>query len=101
MHARLHSGAYRATPSRRIYIPKADGRQRPLIIASFKDKIVQQAAVTDVNAGTYWDSRTGFSRNVARKMRWMHSGSRSRGEKVNWLLDADSTSLFDEIEHGC
>jgi retron-type reverse transcriptase len=47
LHARLHSGAYRATPSRRVYIPKADGRQRPLGIASLEDKIVQQAVVRD------------------------------------------------------
>ena len=46
MHRMVHSGAYRATPSRRVYIPKADGRQRPLGIASIEDKIVQQAVVT-------------------------------------------------------
>ncbi len=50
LHARLHGGAYRATPSRRVYIPKADGRQRPLGIASLEDKIVQQAVVTVLNA---------------------------------------------------
>ncbi|MBB6290668.1 hypothetical protein FBY10_115132 [Pseudomonas sp. SJZ103] len=50
LHTRLHSGAYRATPSRRVYIPKADGRQRPLGIASLEDKIVQQAVVTVMNA---------------------------------------------------
>ena len=46
LHRRVHRGAYRARPSRRVYIPKADGRQRPLGIAALEDKIVQQAVVT-------------------------------------------------------
>ena len=49
LHRRVHRGAYRAKPSRRVYIPKADGRQRPLGIAALEDKIVQQAVVTTVN----------------------------------------------------
>src|SRR5882724_1362728 len=49
LHSRVHSGAYRANPSRRVFIPKADGRQRPLGIAALEDKIVQQAVVTILN----------------------------------------------------
>src|SRR5437763_14467207 len=50
LHARVHSGAYRALPSRRVYIPKPDGRQRPPAIAALEDKIVQRAAAGVVNA---------------------------------------------------
>jgi len=60
LHARVHSGAYRAKPSRRVYIPKADGRQRPLGIASLEDKVVQRAVVEVLNA-IYEVDFLGFS----------------------------------------
>ena len=60
LHRRVHSGAYRARPSRRVYIPKADGRQRPLGIAALEDKIVQRAVVEVLNA-IYEEDFLGFS----------------------------------------
>ena len=102
LHARLHGGAYRATPSRRVYIPKADGRQRPLGIASLEDKIVQQAVVTVLNA-IYEEDFLGFSYGF-RPGRSQHDALDAltvalKGRKVNWILDADITSFFDEIDH--
>jgi retron-type reverse transcriptase len=60
LHRQLHAGSYRAQPSRRVYIPKADGRQRPLGIASLEDKIVQQAIATILSA-VYEEDFLGFS----------------------------------------
>ena len=102
LHARLHSGAYRATPSRRVYIPKADGRQRPLGIDSLEDKIVQQAVVTVLNA-IYEEDFLGFSYGF-RPGRSQHDALAAltvalKSQKVNWILDADITSFFDEIDH--
>lgn len=103
MHRMIQSGAYRATPSRRVYIPKADGRQRPLGIASIEDKIVQQAVVTVLSA-IYEEDFLGFSYGF-RPGRGQHDaldaltvGIKSRS--VNWIADADIRSFFDEIDHG-
>lgn len=102
LHREIHTGAYRARPSRRVYIPKADGRQRPLGIASLEDKIVQQAVVTVLSA-IYEEDFLGFSYGF-RRGRGQHDaldalvvGIKSR--KVNWILDADIRSFFDEIDH--
>ena len=81
LHARVHTGAYRALPSRRKYIPKADGRQRPLGIAAIEDKIVQ-AAVVAILTPIYefwssWASATGSDRSATSIKRWMHSRSGS------------------------
>ena len=92
LHERVHSGAYRALPSRRHYIPKADGRQRPLAIAALEDKIVQRAVTAVLNA-IYEEDFLGFSYGF-RPGRGQHDaldalavGIASR--RVNWILDAD------------
>lgn len=102
MHRRIHSGAYRATPSRRVYIPKADGRQRPLGIASIEDKIVQQAVVTVLSA-IYEEDFLGFSYGF-RPGRGQHDaldaltvGIKSRS--VNWIVDADIRSFLDRVPY--
>jgi group II intron reverse transcriptase/maturase len=102
LHRLIHTGAYRATPSRRVCIPKADGRQRPLGIASIEDKIVQQAFVTVLSA-IYEQDFLGFSYGF-RAGRGQHNALDAltvgiKSQKVNWILDADIRSFFDEIDH--
>ena len=85
LHARVHRGAYRALPSRRVYIPKPDGRQRPIAVAALEDKIVQRATAAVLSA-IYEEDFLGLSYGIvpdaARTMRWMRSwsGSPHKGE---------------------
>lgn len=103
LHAKLQRGAYRAKPSRRVFIPKADGRQRPLGIASLEDKIVQRAVVEVLNA-IYENDFAGFSYGF-RPGRGQHDALDALAtgidrKKVNWVLDADIRGFFDCIDHG-
>jgi retron-type reverse transcriptase len=80
LHARVHRGAYRARPSRRVYIPKPDGRQRPLGVASLEDKILQRALAEVLNAIYECDFlgfSYGFRPGRSRMMRWTRSRSGS------------------------
>lgn len=102
LHDRLKRGAYRAKPSRRVYIPKADGRQRPLGIASLEDKLVQRAVVEVMNA-IYETDFLGFSYGF-RSSRRQHDALDALAygihmKKVNWVLDADIRGYFDALDH--
>ncbi len=102
LHERIHRGTYRAQPSKRAWIPKPDGKQRPLGIAALEDKIVQQAVKTVLEC-IYEEDFLGFSygfrpgRGCHQALDALSVGIQRR--KVNWILDADIRGFFDNIDH--
>ena len=98
LHERVHSGAYRATPSRRVNIPKPDGKTRPLGVAAIEDKIVQRAVTETILTPIYEAEFLGFSYGF-RPRRGAHDvlavGIKRR--KINWAVNCDIRAFFDMV----
>ena len=102
LHARVHRGGYRARPSRRVFIPKPDGRQRPLGVASLEDKVLQRAVVEVLNT-IYETDFLGFSYGF-RSGRSPHQALDAlafgiQRKRVNWVLDTDFREYFSSLDH--
>lgn len=102
LHKRIQLGSYRAQPSRRVYIPKADGSQRPLSILCIEDKVVHQAVV-EVLQAIYESDSMGFSYGF-RPGYGQHDALDALQvalyrKQVNWILDADIRKFFDSMDH--
>src|ERR1700719_1568700 len=103
LHERLKNGRYQAQPLRRVYIPKENGKQRPISVPALEDKIVQRATVEVLNAiyeqdflGFSYGFRPGRSPHLALDALAVGIGTK----KVGWVLDADLRRFYDTLDHG-